>query len=152
MVRYGIINTSYYYYLVYLFLENYYRFFKCRINAVIITRYGYNNQILFCVSSITIRYVSVWIQLNVAFMFSVFRLFFFPCAWTVISHDFTVQGTKNTVHALFTGLTTLFTYLKIILLQCFQFSVSAKISSIQTDLMYLIFYSILLSIHVWMKS
>ena len=31
------------------------------------------------------------------------------------------------------GLTVLFTHLKIILLQCFQFSVSAKISSIQTD-------------------
>ena len=31
------------------------------------------------------------------------------------------------------GLTALFTHLKIILLQCFQFSVSAKISYIQTD-------------------
>ena len=30
-------------------------------------------------------------------------------------------------------LTALFTHLKIILLQCFQFSVSAKISYIQTD-------------------
>ena len=33
------------------------------------------------------------------FAFSVF--FFFPCAWTVKSHDFTVQGTKNIVHTLF---------------------------------------------------
>ena len=31
------------------------------------------------------------------------------------------------------GLMILFTHLKIILLQCFQFSVSAKINSIQTD-------------------
>ena len=31
------------------------------------------------------------------------------------------------------GLTALFTHLKIILLQCFQFSVFSKISSIQTD-------------------
>ena len=38
-----------------------------------------------------------------------------------------------TVHALFTGLTILFTHLKIILLQCFQFSVLSTISSIQTD-------------------
>ena len=41
-----------------------------------------------------------------------------------------MQGTKTlfmlcscTIHVLFTGLTTLFTHLKIILLQCFQFSV-----------------------------
>ena len=51
----------------------------------------------------------------------------------------------GTVYALFMGPTTtlfikikkgptvLFTHLKIILLQCFQFSVSATISSIQTD-------------------
>ena len=62
----------------------------------------------------------------------------------IISHDFTMQGIKNTVYvifthclctvyALFTGSTILFTHLKIILLQYFQFSVSAKISSIQTD-------------------
>ena len=63
---------------------------------------------------------------------SCFQLFFF-LAWTVTSHEFTKQGTKNTVHALFTGLTVLFTHLKIILLQCFQFSVSTKISYIQTD-------------------
>ena len=31
------------------------------------------------------------------------------------------------------ALTALFTHLKIILLQCFQFSISAKISCIQTD-------------------
>ena len=48
--------------------------------------------------------VPVWIQLNVAFMFCVFRLFFSPCVWAVISHDFTVQGKKHyscTVYALF---------------------------------------------------
>ena len=38
-----------------------------------------------------------------------------------------------TVYILFTGPTTIFTYLKIILLQCFQFLVSATISSIQTE-------------------
>ena len=38
-----------------------------------------------------------------------------------------------TVYALFTGPTILFTHLKIILLQCFQFSVSTKISSIQIN-------------------
>ena len=32
----------------------------------------------------------------------VFRPFFFFNAWTVISHEFTVQGTKNIAHALFT--------------------------------------------------
>ena len=47
---------------------------------------------------------------------------------------------SHTVAALFMylkilkmGLTALFTHLKIILLQCFQFLVSTKISSIQTD-------------------
>ena len=78
--------------------------------------------------------VHVWIPLNVASMFCIFKLFFFPYVWTVISHDFIVQGTKNIVHALFTDPTILFTYLKIILLQCFQFSISAIISSIQNGL------------------
>ena len=41
---------------------------------------------------------------------------------------------SRTVHTMFKGSTVLFTHLKIILLQCFQFSVSAKISYIQTDL------------------
>ena len=70
-------------------------------------------------------FVSIWIELKVTLRFQVF--FFFSYAWTV-------QGKKNTVYALFTnysctvytlftGLTTLFTHLKIILLQCFQFSV-----------------------------
>ena len=30
-----------------------------------------------------------------------FQIFFFPCVWIVISHDFTVQETKNIVHVLF---------------------------------------------------
>ena len=38
-----------------------------------------------------------------------------------------------TVYILFMGPTILFTHLKIIFLQCFQFSVSTAISSIQTD-------------------
>ena len=46
-------------------------------------------------------------------------LFFFSYALTVISHEFIVQKTKNTVHVMFTGPTILFTQLKIILLQCF---------------------------------
>ena len=44
-----------------------------------------------------------------------------------------MQETKNTIHALFTGPTILFTHLKIILLQYFQFLVLAKINCIQTD-------------------
>ena len=61
----------------------------------------------------------------------------------VHAHGFTVQKTKCTVHRTYnhfvqkkilkTGITALSTHLKIILLQCFQFSVSAKISYIQTD-------------------
>ena len=53
----------------------------------------------------------------------------------------TVHGThKSQFSATFSlkmGLTILFTYLKIILLQCFQFSVSVTISSIQIDPIYL---------------
>ena len=81
--------------------------------------------------SSTMRPFGLSWKLRPRFTFSGF--FFFSCAWTVKSHDFTVQGTKNTVYALFTGPTILFTHLKIILLQCFQFSVSATISSIQTN-------------------
>ena len=65
-------------------------------------------------------------------MHSGFAFFFFPYTWTVKLHDFTVYETKNTVYALFTyclctvyvlftGSTILFTHLKIILLQYFQF-------------------------------
>ena len=69
-----------------------------------------------------------------------FHAFFFsPCTWTVKSHNFTMQR-KNTIHILLMyclrtvhGFTTLFTHLKIILLQCFQFSVSTTTNPIQTD-------------------
>ena len=44
-----------------------------------------------------------------------------------------VKSCDFTVHALFTGPTILFTHFKIILLQFFQFSVSATINSIQTN-------------------
>ena len=44
-----------------------------------------------------------------------------------------LDSTKSCIHALIIGSTILFIYLKIILLQCFQFSVSATISSIQTE-------------------
>ena len=48
----------------------------------------------------------------------------------------TVQRTNGTFHALLTGPAALFTLLKIILLKCFQFSVSAKISCICLDRTY----------------
>ena len=59
-----------------------------------------------------------------------FHAFFFLFFSLHVNSKITVQGTKNTIHALFThcsrtvhvlftGPTTLFTYLKIILLQCF---------------------------------
>ena len=86
------------------------------------------------------------------YVFWLLFFFFFLRAWTVTSHGFTVHALFGTVHALFCtvhalftykkilkmGPTILFTQLKIILLQCFQFSVfsfqfSATISSIQTD-------------------
>ena len=47
------------------------------------------------------------------------------------------QSQFSATFSLKIGPTILFTYLKIILLQCFQFSVSATISSIQTDPIYL---------------
>jgi len=82
----------------------------------------------------------VWIQrfrwiLHCVFLFSFFLFFF---AFTCFREDtkFTIHETNVIVHALFTGPTTLFTHLKFILLQCFQFSISAKISSIQTDPMF----------------
>ena len=47
-------------------------------------------------------YEAVWFKLKAASTFHVFPFsFLFPCAWTVTSHGFTVQGTKITVHALF---------------------------------------------------
>ena len=63
---------------------------------------------------------------------------------TIHAHGFTVQETKCTVHRTYNhfilkknilkmGPTTLFTHLKIILLQCFQFSVFSKISCIRTN-------------------
>ena len=78
-----------------------------------------------------------WVESGVSVLHFHAFFFFCPCAWTVKS---LCRGQKTpfidcsyTVHALFMGSTTLFTHLKIILLQCFQFSVSATISSIQTD-------------------
>ena len=71
-----------------------------------------------------------WIQ---RFLGSRFSFFFFFLAWIVISYEFTMHETKITIHALFInihtlknikmGPTVLFTHLKIILLQYFQFSV-----------------------------
>ena len=62
----------------------------------------------------------------------------------VHAHGFTMQDTKCTIHRYYNhfilkkkilkmGLTALFTHLKIILLQCFQFSVFSKISCIRMD-------------------
>ena len=87
-------------------------------------------ELSYCVFCILYLFGLGWKWLKVALRF---KVFFSPYAWTVKSHDFTMQGTKNIVHALFMDPTTLFTHLKIILLQCFQFSVSATISSIQMD-------------------
>ena len=49
--------------------------------------------------SFSLLLASDWIQLNPASTFSSF--FFFPYAWTVTSHEFTIQGTKITIYALF---------------------------------------------------
>ena len=93
-----------------------------------------------------VHYVRVWIQrftLNPAVHFLKFFFFFVQphiltkstvnsafvhCSRTYKFHFLTTFSLKM-------GPMILFTYLKIILLQCFQFqfSVSAKISSIQTD-------------------
>ena len=77
--------------------------------------------------------VPIWIQLNVAFMFCIFRLFFFllvnnNITWFYYTRDKnTVYALYThclcTVHVLFMGPTILFTHLKIILLPYFQFSV-----------------------------
>ena len=67
-----------------------------------------------------------------------FQTFFFSqrvncnITWIYCARD--KKYYSRTVHTMFKGSTVLFTHLKIILLQCFQFSVSAKISYIQTDL------------------
>ena len=85
--------------------------------------------------------------------FTFFKIFFFSCTWTVTSYGL-LAGTKITVHTLFItvyntvhalknikmGPTVLFTHLKIILLQYFQFSISATISSIQMDHIYIYIY------------
>ena len=94
----------------------------------------------------------VWIHVCGAFAFSLFSVFLFLSFFFLFSR---ISGrqlslfthSSSTVHTLFIGptttlfrkkilkmdLTALFTHLKIILLQCFQFSISAKISCIQTD-------------------
>ena len=74
---------------------------------------------------ISVYYEAVWIPLKASSMFHIPPLFF-PHAWTVTSYGFTVQETKITVHTLKNiknGHTVLFTHLKIILLQYFQFSI-----------------------------
>ena len=86
------------------------------------------------------------------FTFPFFFLFFFSARMnsncTVHAHGFTVGETKCTVHGTYdhfvqkkkilkTRTTALSTHLKIILLQCFQFSVFSKISCIRIGLTYL---------------
>ena len=77
------------------------------------------------------------------FFFFFFFFFFSGNGWSVLLwtvHLCTVHGPHKLhfllIFSLKMGLIALFTYLKIILLQCFQFSVFSfsKISSIQTDL------------------
>ena len=78
------------------------------------------------------------------FLFPFF--FFLACMnsnFTVHAHGFTVHEIRCTVHRTYNnfmkkkilkmGTTALFTHLKIILLQCFQFSVFSKISCIRMD-------------------
>ena len=71
-------------------------------------------------------------------VFLLLFLFFYSITWDVICQwvPCTVHGTHKPLFSqklsLKIGLTTLFTHLKIILLQCFQFSVFNKISGIQT--------------------
>ena len=124
----------------------------CQTNFALSFVYG-ENAVFFSVFSYEF-YVPVWIErfsLNPALRFS---SFFFAFTRFREETKFTVYETNVTVHALFRycsrsihgtyshfiqkkilkmGPTVLFTHLKIILLQCFQFSVSAIISSIQTD-------------------
>ena len=81
-------------------------------------------------------FVPVWIELKVTdshIAFSSFFFFFSPVHEQYREKKTLFTHCSCTVYILFTGPTTLFTHLKIILLQCFQFSVSATISSIQTD-------------------
>ena len=103
-----------------------------------------------CINSVF--YVSVWAGLKVAFQPCVFMpFFFFLCMWTVKSlcrgQKTLFEHCSRTVYALFMGPTTLFTHLKIILLQCFQFSVSTTISSIQTDPLWSTFYLFIFIVH-----
>ena len=72
--------------------------------------------------------VSVWIWMKCTFFFSFF-FFFFPACVSALGDKCTIHVLKN----LKMDLTVLFTHLKIILLQCFKFSVLAKISCIQMD-------------------
>ena len=97
--------------------------------------------------------VTVWIVMNPAarFHFHVFFFlsffFFFPCMWTVTSHEFTVQGTKITIYALFITVhntvhalknikngphSTIYTF-KNYFATVLSVLVSTTISSIQTD-------------------
>ena len=80
-----------------------------------------------------------------------FHFFFFQRVWIVTASFLHMNSLCRRQSALFTGpkttcsekkilktgTTTLSTYLKIILLQCFQFSVFSKISCIRTDPTYL---------------
>ena len=87
---------------------------------------------------------SIQARFGYTFEFNVFIFFYFQCMNSKITWIYCVGDNyhySSTVVALFThlkilkmGPTVLFTYLKIILLQCFQFLVSAKISCIKIDL------------------
>ena len=98
-------------------------------------------------------FVSVWIGLflHLRFAFSVFFFFFFffffftrfalgdnyHCSRIIATLFMGPTTTLFRKKILKMGPTALFTHLKIILLQCFQFSVSTKISCIQMDPQYL---------------
>ena len=98
--------------------------------------------------------MSVWIGIIIAssvcvlllsfLFFSLSLSLFFFHAFKLLETSFTVHHYSHIFHGTYNHSikkkyilkmepTALFTHLKIILLQCFQFSVSAKISYIQTD-------------------
>ena len=76
--------------------------------------------------------MSVWLQPLHHTFFVFFFFFNFNFFWRV-NNNITWIHCAEDKNALFMSHMVLFTHLKIILLQCFQFSVSVKISCIQTE-------------------
>ena len=89
-----------------------------------------------CITNAYIYLVWVWTCVSKpTFVFSK-SFFFFQHVNSNITWIYSAGDKKHysrIVHALFTDPTALFIHLKIILLQCLQFSISVKINCIQTD-------------------